>query len=175
MSNTPETKSCCGGKSCPDCGPCHAEGLEQEVADAQAEKEAINAAKPDKTHLNKDEQLALFNHTDASCGEAIKSLIRGVPVLTGAREFITDEGQPKHDNLSIDELNEAVRKVCPTEEDILTHIIGFILAKSSGGHVAGRFGKLPDGRHVLTFILGEAQSDPTQGELPLEKVDTEKP
>lgn len=166
----------CQGKGCPDCGPCLCEGLKQEAAEAKAEKEAVGRAKQaaPKTHLNRDEQLAVLAHTQASCGEAIKSLIRGVPVLTGFRELLDEKGEPKFDSLAIEDLNDATKKACRKEEDILSHIVGYLLAQASGGKVMGYVGKTEDGRHTLTFLLGEPSSDAAQTELPLEKVDSQK-
>lgn len=165
----------CQGSGCPDCGPCHCEGLEQEAAEAKAEKEAVERAKQAvKTHLTRDEQLAVLAHTQASCGEAIKSLIRGVPVLTGFRELLDEKGEPKFDSLAIADLDASTKKACRKEEDILSHIVGYLLAQASGGKVMGYVGKTEDGRHTLTFLLGEPSSDAAQTELPLEKVDSQK-
>ena len=177
MTDTPEKKPCqtcaTGAEtcdcSCPDCGSCHAEGPGQEVSGTQAEKGAA-----EKTFLSRDEQLAVLAHTQASCGEAIKALVRGVPVLTGFKALLDESGEPMHASLPIAALDAATRAACKTEEDILSHIVGFLLAQASGGKVMGFVGKTEDGRHTLTFILGEPSSDAAQTELPLEKVDSQK-
>jgi len=147
--------------TCPNCSS------GAETCDCAANAGVAPAPAP-KTELTADEVKKLFDATGLRSLEAVRELVRSIPVLAALR------GMPKDCAIRVEDLNEAARKACPDEAAVVSSILGFILSNATGQHVEVGSYTTEDGREALVCTIGKPASEQGQQELPLESVDTQK-